>query len=144
MKIRIKRIDKKLPIPKYHTKGAVGFDFLARKKTLVKPKSLAKIPGNLVVQTPKGYMLLLASRSSTPFKKGLMIANGVGIGDQDFSGDNDEYLIAVYNFTKKTVTVERGERIAQGIFVKVGVADFEEVNKMSNSSRGGFGTTGKK
>ncbi len=114
MKVRIKRVDKKLSLPKYHTKGAVGFDFVARVTTKVKPKSLAKVPGNLIIDTPQGYMMLLASRGSTPWRKGLFMAHGVGIGDQDFNGEEDEYQVPVYNFTNKTVTVERGERIAQG------------------------------
>lgn len=144
LKIKIKRIDKGLPIPIYQTPGSVGFDFLARTKTTIKPKKLAKIPANLIIQTPPGYMLMVASRGSTPFKKGLMLPHGVGIGDQDFCGENDEYQIPVYNFTSKKVIVERGERIAQGIFVRVDQAIFTEVNKIASKSRGSFGSTGKK
>jgi dUTP pyrophosphatase len=143
MKVKIKRIDKKLPLPQYQTKGAVGFDFIARESITVESGKIAKIPGNVIVKTPPGYMLLVASRGGTPFKKGLMPAHGVGIGDQDFCGEEDEYQIPVFNFTDKTVTVERGERIGQGIFVKVAKADFVEVKKMNSRNRGSFGSTGK-
>ena len=142
MKVRIKRIDKDLPLPEYQTKGSVGFDLHVRVTTTVEPGKLAKIPANVIVETPKGYMLLIASRGSTPFKKGLMMAHGVGIGDQDFWGPDDEYHIPVYNITEKPVTVERGERIAQGIFVPVEIAQFEEVEDVGESSRGMFGSTG--
>jgi len=69
-------------------------------------------------------------------------AHGFGIGDWDFRGDNDEYLFPVYNFTDKEVTVEKGERIAQGIFIKINRAEWTEVEQMNNVDRGGFGSTG--
>lgn len=142
MIVRIKRIDKRLPLPEYQTKGAVGCDLYARIATKIPAKSLFKIPANIIVETPPGFMFVIVSRSSTPFKKGLMKANGIGIIDQDFSGPKDEIKLAVYNFSDSQVTVERGERIAQGIFVPVSTADWLEVKSMSKDSRGGFGSTG--
>ncbi len=142
MKVKIKRIDKELPLPLYHTSGSVGCDLLARETTKIAPKSLGKIPGNVIIETPKGYMFVVASRGSTPFKKGLLPPHGFGVGDQDFCGPNDEYHIVAYNFTDDEVTVERGERIAQGIFVPVEIAEWEEVEAMDdNTTRGGFGST---
>lgn len=144
MKVKIKRIDKSLEIPEYKTKGAVGFDLLARVETKIKPFEVKLIPLNLVVKVPKGYGLFLFSRSSTPSKKGLIVANSVGVIDQDYSGEEDELKLSVLNVTKKNVTVEKGERICQGIFLKLSVAKFTESKKMSKKSRGGFGTTGHK
>jgi dUTP pyrophosphatase len=71
-----------------------------------------------------------------------MLANSVGIGDSDFRGDEDEYKAALLNFTDKPVTVEKGDRIAQGIFIKFTRGEWEEVEKMDNKTRGGFGSTG--
>ncbi len=142
MKVRIKRVDLELPLPEYQTSGSVGCDLYARVTTTVAPGKLAKIPANVIVETPEDYMFLVASRSSTPFKKGLMMAHGVGIGDQDFWGPDDEYHIPVYNITDKPVTLERGERIAQGIFVPVERAEWEEVDEVNTESRGMFGSTG--
>jgi dUTP pyrophosphatase len=85
----------------------------------------------------------MAARSSLSFKKGLKQANGIGVIDSDFCGPNDEISIAVHNFTNEPVTVERGERIAQGLFVKVEQAVWNEVAEMTAASRGGFGSTGK-
>ncbi len=141
MKVKITRVDGDVPLPAYQTAGSVGCDLHARVTTEIAPRSLAKIPANVIIQTPPGYMFLVASRSSTPFKKGLMLANGVGIGDQDFGGPEDEYHIALYNFTDRPVTVQRGERIAQGIFVPVAVAQWEEAPAAERPSRGGFGST---
>ncbi|GBD34092.1 Deoxyuridine 5'-triphosphate nucleotidohydrolase [bacterium HR34] len=142
MEIRIKRIDKSLPLPIYHTKGSVGFDLYAREDVKVPPFTPTLIPSNIICKVPKGYMLMIASRSSLPLKKGLMLANGVGIIDQDYCGQDDEIKIQVLNFTKKTVLVKKGDRIAQGIIVKIEKPKFKEVNKIKSKSRGGFGSTG--
>jgi len=143
MKLKIKRVDSDLPVPQYQTKGSVAFDLYARQKTIVKPFSPIIIPTNIIIQVPDGYFLMLASRSSTPIKKYLMVSNGIGVIDQDFNGDADEMGIQVLNFSQRDVIVERGERIAQALLVKIAkVTDFEEVESMSKSSRGGFGSTG--
>lgn len=142
MKVNIKRIDKSLELPTYKTKGAVGFDLTARKKVVVRPFEVTLIPLNLVVKIPKGCGLFLFSRSSIPGKKGLIVANGVGVIDQDYSGEEDELKLSVINITKKNVVVEKSERICQGIFLKLLVPKFKEVKKMSAKSRGGFGSTG--
>lgn len=144
MNVKIKRIDKGLEVPQYKTKGAVGFDLTAREETVLKPFEVTLIPLNLVVKVPKGYGLFLFSRSSVPGKKGIMVANGVGVIDQDYNGEEDELKLAAINITKKKVTVEKGERICQGIFLKLAVANFKESTKMRVASRGGFGTTGHK
>lgn len=141
MKVKIKRIDKSLPLPVYETQGSVGFDLLARENTTIEPGSIELVPANLVVEVPKGYMLALVSRSSTPRKKGLTKPHSIGVIDQDYCGENDELKIQVYNFTKEPVTVEKGEKIAQGIFVRVDKFEWEEVDSMNNQDRGGFGST---
>lgn len=141
MKVKIKRIDKSLPLPVYETDGSVGFDLLAREDIKVLPKQIELVPANLVVEVPKGYMLALVSRSSTPRKKGLIKPHAIGVIDQDYCGENDELKIQVYNFTDEEVTVQKGEKIAQGIFVRVDKFEWEEVDTMKSSDRGGFGST---
>ena len=141
MRIRIKRFDKDLPLPQYETAGAAAFDLRAREAATIAPKSIGYIPMNIALEVPSGYMLLVAPRSST-HKKGLIMANSIGIGDPDFRGDQDEYRAAYYNYTDKDVTIERGERIAQGLIKKVERAEWDEVDELGNESRGGFGTTG--
>jgi dUTP pyrophosphatase len=141
MKARIKRFDKKLPLPVYHTDGAAAFDLYARETVEIPPKEVRLVPLNVAIETPPGYFLLLAARSST-HKKGIILANGIGIGDPDFSGDNDEYHAAYLNFTYEPVVVERGERIAQAMFVRFAKVEWEETEKMNKKTRGGFGSTG--
>ena len=142
-KIKIKRFDKNLSLPEYKPVGAVGFDLTARETRTVKSGQVGYIALNVAVETPKDHILLIAARGST-HKFGLMPAHGIGIGDPDYRGDNDEYAIPLYNFTKKAVTVEKGTRIAQGIFIKFTRASWREVPQMRSKNRGGFGSTGRK
>jgi dUTP pyrophosphatase len=141
LKVAIKRIDKGLPLPVYSTAGSVGFDLFCREDTEVAPRRLGRIPANVIVRTPPGYMLLLTMRSSTARRKGLLIPNGVGIIDQDYCGEGDELILSVYNFRDEAVTVQRGERIAQGIFVPILRVSWDEVDDVGQG-RGGFGSTG--
>jgi len=141
LRVRIMRIDPDLPLPTYETPGAVGFDLLARVETTVAAGQLARIPANVVVETPPGYMLLVAARSSLPGRRGLSVPHGIGVIDQDYCGASDEILVQVYNFTADPVTVARGERIAQGVFVRVDRARWEETDFSQRQSRGGFGST---
>ena len=120
----------------------MGFDLVARETVSIKKNEIKLVPLNVIIKTPKGYALHLMSRSSTPLKKGLIVANGVGLIDQDYSGEEDEIKIQFLNISGKTQAVERGERLGQGVFVKVGIAKFKEVNKMKKQSRGGHGSTG--
>ena len=141
LQVNIKRIDTELPLPTYATTGSVGFDLICRQDTEVAPQHLERIPGNVIVQTPPGYMLLLTMRSSTAYRKGLLIPNGVGIIDQDYCGEGDELLVSVYNFRNEAIVVSRGERIAQAIFVPIARVTWHEVNEIGQG-RGGFGSTG--
>lgn len=142
MKVNIKRIDESLPLPKYETAGAVAFDLVTREDVSIKSFEVALIPCNTIIKVPKGYMLLVVPRSSTPRKKGLLIPHGIGIVDQDYHGEEDEIKFQALNFTKKTITVSRGERLAQGVFVPITKVEFREVKEVGKKSRGGFGSTG--
>ena len=141
MKVKIKRIDKSLPLPTYQTAGSVGFDIYSREDMEIQPHEIALIPGNIIVETPQGFMLLVALRSSTPRKKGLIKPHGIGVIDNDYCGEGDEVKVQVYNNTDNVVKVDKGERVAQGIFVKVDKFEWEEMKTMGKT-RGGFGSTG--
>lgn len=143
MNVKIKRVDSSLPLPEYQTEGSVAFDLYARIDISVPSWKPTIIPANIIIEVPEGYFLMLASRSSTPIKKNLMIANSIGVIDQDYHGDKDEIGIQVLNFTSEEVIVKKGERIAQALLVKIAkVESFEEVEQIKGDSRGGFGSTG--
>jgi dUTP pyrophosphatase len=140
MEVRIKQIDKRLPLPAYGTLGAAAFDLFCRVTTEIAPGATGLVASNVVVCVPDGYVLLLSSRSSTARKKGLIVP--LGVIDPDYCGPDDELFLQVVNFTDKPVTVERGDRIGQGLFFKAEHADWQEVTELDAKNRGGFGTTG--
>lgn len=141
MKVNIKRVDKNLPLPQYATAGSVGFDLVCRESVAIEPRTLGLVPANVIVETPPGYMLMVTLRSSTPRKRRLLIPHGVGVIDQDYCGEDDEVKIQIYNFSEQTVTIQRGDRIAQAIFVRVDQVDWMEISETRSKTRGGFGST---
>jgi dUTP pyrophosphatase len=141
--VRIRRLDAAVSLPAYQTPGAAGFDLAASADVLIAPGAIALVPTGLVIEVPAGHFLGIFARSSTPLKKGLMVANGVGVIDQDYCGPADEVKIQVLNFTAVPVQVTRGDRIAQGLFIPVVRADWQEADgNLRDGSRGGFGATG--
>ena len=142
MKVQIKKTDPDVALPQYHTSESAGFDIASNRDIIIAPGEVAKIPTGLVIAAPYGHFLLIAARSSLPLKKGLTMTNGIGVVDPDFAGPNDEINIIVYNFTKEAVEVKKGERIAQGLFLPVEQAQWEEVGELREINRGGMGSTG--
>ena len=143
MKVKITRVDKSLPLPKYHTSGAVGFDLYCREDCEIPPKEYRYVPMNLIIETPKSHALILVARSSL-HKRGLLLLNGIGVVDHDFCGPEDEIKAILYNFTDEAVKIEKGDRLVQGLFLSVDIAEFEECSQIKETSRGGFGSTGHK
>jgi dUTP pyrophosphatase len=141
MKVKIRRIDKSLPLPEYKTEGAVALDCSAREKTIIPSKQVGFVPLNFALHPPEGHFVLMAARSSLP-KRGLMLANGVGVFDEDFSGNDDEYKAILYNFTDSDVVVEKGDRITQIMFLSLEKIEWKEVEDLGNPTRGGIGSTG--
>ena len=140
--------DKKINLPKRSTKYAAGYDVEAAEDTVI-PAFKPGVKPTLVPTGLKAYMqddemLCLYNRSSNPKKKGLILANSVGIVDKDYYGnsDNDGHIMyAFWNFKDEDIKVEKGERIGQAIFQKYLVAD----NDVAEGKRtGGFGSTDKK
>jgi dUTP pyrophosphatase len=141
--VRIRRISAGAALPAYQTSGSVGFDLAASEPITVAPGAVALVPTGLVIEVPDGYMLGVFARSSTPLKRGLMVANGVGVIDSDYCGPNDEIKIQVLNFTHAPVRIEAGDRIAQGLLLPVVRAAWVEADEeLRVESRGGFGATG--
>lgn len=141
--VRIRRIHPSAPLPQYESQGAAGFDLAASEDVLVPPGDVVLVPTGLVIEVPSGYFLGVFARSSTPLKRGLMIANGVGVVDSDYCGATDEVKIEVFNFTPRPVQIQAGDRIAQGLFVAIARAEWQEVTEeLREGARGGFGATG--
>lgn len=119
------------------------------------PSTITKIPLGVAMELPKGLMAKVFARSSTPDKFGILVANSVGIIDNNYNGNNDEWKCPVIPFRK--TTINKGDRIAQfeiclspkaTVWQKIKwlfttKIKFKYVTELPNKDRGGFGTTGK-
>ena len=138
--------DKNINLPRRNTKFAAGYDFEAAEDIVV-PAFKPGMNPTLISTGIKAYMmddevLYLYNRSSNPKKKGLVLANSVGVVDKDYYGnpDNDGHIMfAFYNIKEEDVEIKKGERIGQGIFNKYLVTDDDEA---AGERTGGFGSTG--
>ena len=104
MRLKIRRLDSTVSLPGYGTSEAAGFDLASAHDVLVQPRQIVLVRTGLVIEVPTGYFLAIFARSSTPLKRGLMVANGVGVIDPDYSGPHDEVMIQVMNVTDSDVT----------------------------------------
>jgi dUTP diphosphatase len=142
MRLKIRRLDSTVPLPGYGTGESAGFDLAAAHDVVVAPRQIVLVRTGLVIEVPTGYFLGIFARSSTPLKRGLLVANGVGVIDPDYSGPNDEVMIQVLNVTDREVRITRGDRLAQGIVLPAPRVAWEEVGEIRAATRGGFGATG--
>ena len=139
--VRVTRIHPDARLPLYETADAAGFDLTCVEEVTIEPGRVGFVRTGLVIKVPKGMFLAIFARSSTPVKRGLMVANGVGVVDPDYCGSTDEIKILVINTTQAPVTVRPGDRIAQGIFLEAPRVEWVEA-EADAASRGGFGSTG--
>jgi dUTP pyrophosphatase len=142
MRLKIRRLDSTVPLPAYGTHESAGFDLAAAHDLVVAPREIALVRTGVVIEVPSGHFLAIFARSSTPLKRGLLIANGVGVIDPDYSGPNVEIMIQVMKITDRHVTIARGDRLAQGIVLPAPRVTWEEVSEIRGETRGGFGATG--
>lgn len=138
MQIPIKRFDKDFPLPQPARPGAAAFDLTCRETVTIPPREIKPIRLNFALQIPDGHVLLIFSRSSTPLKRGLMLANSVGVVDPFYNGEKDENLAFLYNFTDQPVTVEAGDRVVQGMIIKTEPVAWDEVESMNRDGHGGY------
>ncbi len=141
-RVRIRRLTPSAAIPRYEAGGAAGFDLSASQDMTVQPGEVTLVPTGLAIEVPPDTFLGVFARSSTPLKRGLMVANGVGVVDPDYCGPDDEVKIEVYNFTARPVHIKVGDRIAQGILIPTIRVEWDEAAELRTESRGGFGATG--
>ena len=100
------------------------------------------IPLGVAMELPKGYEALVAPRSSTFKKYGVLLANSIGVIDESYCGDNDEWKFLAY--ATRDVVIEEDERICQFRIIRhQPEIEFEEVFELGNTDRGGMGSTDK-
>jgi dUTP pyrophosphatase len=100
------------------------------------------IPLGVAMELPEGYEAIVVPRSSTYKKYGIILAGSIGVIDEDYNGDEDEWWFPAVAF--QTTIIERNERIAQFRIVKHQPEfDLDTVVTLGNSNRGGIGSTGR-
>ncbi len=135
-----------LPVRK--TKYSAGYDIEAAEDTII-PSFKKGMKPTLVKTGLKAYMeddetLLLYNRSSNPGKKGLIVANSVGVIDKDYYGnsDNDGHIMfAFFNVKEEDIEIKKGDTIGQAMFQKYYITDDDTAE---GTREGGFGSTNKK
>lgn len=154
MKIRIKYFEESTKLKKI-AKGN-WIDVYANKDVFVKVNERAMIPLGFALELPRGWEAHLAPRSSTFKTWGIIQTNSVGVVDDTYIGDNDQWHMPVYCLEGKGTElidgeeikgtwIRKGDKIAQFRIMEVmPEIEFDEVESFGNSDRGGFGSTGKK
>ena len=128
--------------PKRATAGSAGYDFSAPVAFVLKPGETIKIPTGIRARMDEDWVLCLFPRSGQGFKYRLQLNNTVGIIDSDYYNNEDNeghIMIALLNYGKETVSLEKGERVAQGIFSKYLITNDDDATGVRT---GGIGSTG--
>ena len=129
-------------LPERSTKKAAGYDFYNLEEVTIEPNEIKYVKTGVKATFPEDIALLLLNRSSNPKKKGLELANGVGLVDADYYNNPDnegEIAFAFKNTKSEPVTLQPGEKLGQGMFVSYFTTIDDNVEK---ERQGGFGSTG--
>ena len=139
--------DKGINLPVRKTKYSAGYDVEAAEDVIV-PSFKKGMAPTLIKTGVKAYMaddevLMLYNRSSNPKKRGLILANSVGVVDKDYYGnsDNDGHIMfAFYNVKDEDTVIKKGDAIGQAVFQKYLITDDDNAD---GERKGGFGSTSK-
>ena len=141
-KVKIKVLNEDAIIPTRGSEKAAGYDLYSTKDETIMPHETVKIGTGLAIQPPEGYFGAIFARSGLATKFGINLGNGVAVIDEDYTG---EYIVALHNDSCDPVSIKKGDRIAQLVFLPYIDAEFNEVKELNDTERGngGFGSTGK-
>ena len=129
-----------IALPKRATAGSAGYDFVSTLEVTIPAGGTALIPTGIRAEMEQGWVLLLFPRSSLGFKYGMRLSNTVGVIDSDYAFAKNEghIMVKLRNPLSGPVTIGRGERFCQGVFLPYGTAEVDEV---LTGRTGGFGST---
>lgn len=139
---KVNKITEDIKLPERSTLNSAGYDFFAIEDVTIPAKKLTRIMTGVKCELMPNQVLILANRSSNPSKKGLILANGIGVVDADYYGnpDNDgEMGFEFYNILDEDIVIKKGEKLGQGIIIKFDKTEDDYVIKTRES---GWGSTG--
>ena len=144
VRVLIKKLDPKVTLPSYKTKGASGMDLMAfvKEKIVIKPQTSALIPTGLSVAFSEDYEIQIRPRSGLAAKNNISVLNTPGTIDSDYRG---ELKIIIFNHSNHDFIVNNDDRVAQMVLTPIAKMELEETNELPKTLRGegGFGSTGK-
>lgn len=143
MKIKVKYL---ADIDKLHSiKEGDWIDLRCAITTEVYKGEYKAIPLGVAMELPEGYEAIVAPRSSLFKKHGLICVNSIGIIDESYCGDGDQWHLLVLGTSDRPAIIEKNERICQFRIIKhQPELEFETVESLGNADRGGIGSTGKR
>lgn len=140
MKIKVKYLSDKI-IPLSKIEQGDWIDLRASEELYLNRGDFALIPLGMAVELPKGYEAHIVPRSSTFKNFGIIQTNGMGVVDESYCGDNDQWFMPVY--ATRFIKINTNDRICQfRIVKKMPEIEIETVDKLGNDNRGGHGSTG--
>lgn len=142
---KVNRITDDIKLPERSTLNSAGYDFFALEDTVFPAKKLTRIMTGVKCDLMPDMVLILANRSSNPSKKGLILANGIGIIDADYYGNpnNDgEIGFEFYNILDEDVVIKKGEKLGQGMITNFIKTENDYISNPYKTRVGGFGSTG--
>ena len=143
-KVLIKKLNSKVELPVYKTKGASGMDLMAfiEKPIRIVPNSSCLVPTGLSMAFSDDYEVQIRPRSGLAAKKNITVLNTPGTIDSDYRG---EIKIILFNHGKEDFLINNKDRVAQMVLTPVVKMELEETNNLPDTLRGegGFGSTGK-
>ena len=142
VEVLITRLDQDLPLPRYEHPGDAGMDLYARVDVSLAPGERALVPTGISLALPAGYAAFVHPRSGLAASRGLGMVNAPGVIDAGYRGELG--VILINHDPSDSITLLRGDRIAQLVIQPVARAVLVEVSQLPGSHRGegGFGSTG--
>jgi dUTP diphosphatase len=142
VEVLVQRLDPGIPLPSYAHPGDAGVDLTSTLEVVLAPGERALVPTGIRIALPDGYVALVHPRSGLAFRFGLSIVNAPGTVDAGYRGEVKVLLVNLD--PNATVSIRRGDRIAQLVLQRFEAARFIEVDRLPGSQRGGggYGSTG--
>jgi len=142
LQVKVLRLDRDLPLPRYAHPGDAGLDLFASSSQTLAPGQRALIPTGIALALPEGYAGFVQPRSGRALNEGLSVVNTPGLIDSHYRGEIK--VIAINLDAEKTIVIAYGEKLAQLVVQRVEHCALEEVESLAPTTRGedGFGSTG--
>ena len=141
IRVKVELVNETAKLPTYANPTDAGADIYSNEEITINPGETKIVKTGLKVSMPKGYMINIYNRSGQAFKTKLRVANSVGIIDYLY---HKEIGVVLDNIGTEPITIHIGDRIAQMIIQQIPMIEWQTVDKVEETERSGFGSTGTK